>query len=105
LPYGYGLIALLSLEKGLEKLELNQEKIERDLEAHWAVLAEAIQTILRKENYPDPYNALKGLTRGKTAITRDDLMVFINELDLKEEVKEQLRQLRPDTYTGIFPPY
>lgn len=105
LPYGYGLIALLSLEKGLEKLELNQDKIERDLEAHWAVLAEAIQTILRKENYPDPYNALKGLTRGKTAITRDDLMAFINELDLPEEVKEQLRQLRPDTYTGVFPPY
>ena len=105
LPYGYGLIALQSLEKGLGKLELNSAKIARDLDAQWAVLAEAIQTILRKERYPDPYNALKNLTRGKTNITQEDLRLFIDNLDLKEEVKTQLRQLRPETYTGVHPPF
>lgn len=105
LPYAYGLIACQSIRKGLSKLMLREEVLQRDLDANWAVLAEAIQTILRRERYPDPYNALKGLTRGQGAVTRETLEAFIDTLDVSDAVKAELRQLRPETYTGTHPDY
>jgi adenylosuccinate lyase len=94
------MIALQSLEKGMGKLVVNEEKIAADLDKNWAVLAEAIQTILRRENYPDPYNALKNLTRGKGGITKESLHAFVDNLDVSDEVKAELKTLEPGTYTG-----
>jgi len=105
LPYAYGLIACQSIRKGLSKLLLNEEALQRDLQANWAVLAEAIQTILRRERYPDPYNALKNLTRGQTALTQESMAAFIEALDVPERVKVELRALRPEAYTGMHPAY
>lgn len=105
LPYAYTLIACLSIRKGLSKLVLHEEKLRQDLDANWAVLAEPIQTILRREGYPDPYNALKGLTRGSATIDRESLHRFIDELEISEQVKEELRRLRPETYVGIHPSF
>jgi adenylosuccinate lyase len=100
-PLGHFLIALKSLQKGLSKLELNVDAINADLEDNWAVIAEAIQTILRRENYPNPYEALKDLTRNGGKITKDTLQVFINGLTVSEEIKVELRKLSPQSYTGI----
>ncbi|MFN8776664.1 MAG: adenylosuccinate lyase [Flavobacteriales bacterium] len=100
-PFAHTLIAFNSIEKGLGKLMLNDEKLTRDLEANWAVVAEAIQTILRRERYPDPYEALKGLTRGKASITREDLHAFIDTLDVSHEVRSELMAITPHSYTGI----
>ena len=100
-PVAHTLIAIKSIEKGLEKLVLNEVKINEDLENNWAVVAEAIQTILRRENYPEPYEALKELTRGKTSITKNDIKEFIEKLDIQAEVKDELRQLTPQNYVGI----
>lgn len=100
-PFAHTLIAFNSIEKGLGKLMLNDEKLTRDLEANWAVVAEAIQTILRRERYPDPYEALKGLTRGKASITREDLHAFIDTLDISHEVRSELMAITPHSYTGI----
>ncbi len=100
-PLGHFLIALKSLQKGLSKLELNVEAINADLEDNWAVIAEAIQTILRRENYPNPYEALKDLTRNGGKITKDTLQTFINGLNVSEEIKAELRKLSPHNYTGI----
>jgi Adenylosuccinate lyase len=85
----------------LSKLELNVDAINADLEDNWAVIAEAIQTILRRENYPNPYEALKDLTRNGGKITKDTLQVFINGLTVSEEIKVELRKLSPQSYTGI----
>ncbi len=104
-PVAHTLIAIKSIEKGLEKLLLNEVKINEDLENNWAVVAEAIQTILRRENYPEPYEALKELTRGKTAITKNDIQQFIETLDVKEEAKEELRGITPQNYIGITAEY
>ena len=101
-PMGHSLIALQSLLKGLGKIILNREALERDLEANWAVVAEGIQTILRRENYPQPYEALKALTRTNTRITAETIAAFISTLDVSESVKAELRALTPATYTGIF---
>ncbi|MEO0897938.1 MAG: adenylosuccinate lyase [Bacteroidota bacterium] len=100
LAVGYAYLAQLSLKKGLGKLLLNESAIERDLEKNWAVLAEAIQTILRREQFPKPYEALKNLTRGNATVNAQTLLEFVNGLDVKEEIKEELRRLSPSTYVG-----
>lgn len=100
-PVAHTLIAFQSTLKGLGKLLLNADRIRRDLDDHWAVLAEAIQTILRREGYPNPYEALKGLTRTNSRITEVTLASFIDGLDVDDAVREELRALRPETYTGI----
>lgn len=100
LPLGYGLIALSSLQKGLGKLILNEEAIHADLERNWAVVAEAIQTILRREGYPNPYETLKALTRTGAGISRDTIASFIEMLDVSESVKEEMRAITPWNYTG-----
>lgn len=99
-PLAHMLISYLSLEKGIDKLELNPSAINKDLEDNWAVVAEAIQTILRREGYPKPYEALKALTRTNQAITQDTISEFINELDVSLEIKNELKKISPFTYTG-----
>ncbi len=101
-PVAHTLIGLQSLMKGLGKVLLNEEALARDLENNWAVVAEGIQTILRREGYPKPYEALKALTRTNTHITAESIAAFIEELNVSEEVKEELRRLSPSTYTGLF---
>ena len=101
-PMAHALIALQSLMKGLGKVILNEEALARDLEQNWAVVAEGIQTILRREGFPKPYEALKALTRTNTHITREAIAAFIETLDVRESVKEELRALSPSTYTGVF---
>ena len=100
-PFGHILIALQSTLKGLNKLLLNEDKIREDLQDHWAVVAEAIQTILRREGYPNPYEALKALTRTNTAITAETISNFIDTLDVSEEVKAELKVITPENYTGV----
>lgn len=97
---GYAYLSLLSLEKGLGKLLVNPEALAADLNKNWAVLAEAIQTILRREAYPNPYEALKALTRGKSGIDEKSLAEFVEGLDVSEEVKAELRVLRPEMFIG-----
>ncbi len=101
-PLAHSLIGLQSLLKGLGKLIINREAIDRDLEANWAVVAEGIQTILRRENYPDPYEALKALTRTNEGITAEGIRLFIEGLEVADSVKGELLRLTPHTYTGIF---
>lgn len=100
-PISHSVIAYNSLLKGLNKLILNESAINNDLENNWAVLAEAIQTILRREGYPKPYEALKSLTRTNKTITRESLHAFINDLSISDSVKEQIKKLTPQNYTGI----
>lgn len=100
-PFGHTLIGFSSTLKGLNKLLLNEAKLDADLEDNWAVVAEAIQTILRREGYPNPYEALKGLTRTNEKINRDSISEFIGSLEVSEEIKEELRQISPQNYTGI----
>ncbi len=101
-PIAHSVIALQSLLKGLGKLILNREALDRDLEQNWAVVAEGIQTILRREGYPKPYEALKALTRTNARITAETIAAFIETLDVAETVKDELRALTPATYTGIY---
>jgi len=100
-PLAHGLIALKSTTKGLDKLLLNSDAIERDLENNWAVVAEGIQTILRREGYPKPYEALKGLTRTNRHITKELISEFIDGLAVNDQVKQELRAITPQSYTGI----
>ena len=100
-PIGHGLIALQSTLKGLGKLILNEERIEADLEATWAVVAEAIQTILRREGYPHPYEALKQLTRTNQKITEQSIHTFISQLEVSDAVKAELMAITPQSYTGL----
>ena len=100
-PFGHILIALQSTLKGLNKLLLNEDKIREDLQDHWAVVAEAIQTILRREGYPNPYEALKALTRTNTAITAETISSFIDTLEVSEDVKAELKVINPENYTGV----
>ena len=100
-PVAHSLIGFKSLMKGLGKLILNQEALNGDLENNWAVIAEGIQTILRRENYPNPYEALKALTRTNKGITREDFTAFIEGLDVSDGVKNELGKLSPQTYTGV----
>lgn len=100
-PLAHTFLALKSLEKGISKLELNQAAINHDLEENWAVVAEAIQTVLRREGYVNPYEALKALTRKNDKITRQSIHTFIDELDVTIELKEKLKVITPFTYTGL----
>ncbi len=100
-PLAHTLIALKSIEKGLSKLLLNQDALHKDLESNWAVVAEAIQTVLRREMYPEPYEALKNLTRGKAQVNREDIEVFIDSLNVSNEVKVELKNITPSNYTGM----
>jgi adenylosuccinate lyase len=102
-PFAHTLIALNSLEKGLNKLLLNEEAVRADLGNNWAVVAEAIQTILRREGYPNPYEALKDLTRTNAKITESSIATFITELNVSDSVKNELRQITPYNYTGTHP--
>ncbi|WP_298062281.1 adenylosuccinate lyase [uncultured Rikenella sp.] len=101
-PMAHTLIAVASLMKGLGKLIINREAIDRDLDNNWAVVAEGIQTILRREKYPNPYEALKALTRTNKGITQADIAAFIDGLEVAEPVKRELRALTPHTYIGLF---
>ena len=101
MPVAHGLIALKSTMNGLGKLLLNQSALNADLEANWAVVAEGIQTILRREGYPKPYEALKDLTRKNEAITAESIAAFIDTLHVSETVKEELKAISPHNYTGI----
>jgi adenylosuccinate lyase len=94
-------LRLNQLLKGLNKLILNNEKINSDLEDNWAVIAEAIQTILRRENYPNPYETLKNLTRTNEKINKESIRNFIETLSVSESIKNELRSLSPQNYTGI----
>lgn len=100
-PMAHTLLAFIALKKGFDKLYLNKEAIDKDLEDNWAVISEAIQTILRRENYPQPYETLKHLTRTNMHIDKEYLHKFINELDIDKEIKDELLQITPSTYTGI----
>ncbi len=100
-PLAHGLIALKSATKGLNKLLLNNSKISADLDNNWAVVAEAIQTILRREGYPEPYEALKALTRKNEQITEQSMKEFINRLNVSDDVKIELNSINPHNYTGI----
>jgi adenylosuccinate lyase len=100
-PLGHMLISIKSTMKGLNKLLLNEEAILDDLNNCWSVVAEGIQTILRREGYPNPYETLKQLTRTNSSITEETIKAFINQLDVKESVKEELRNITPMTYTGL----
>ena len=100
-PMAHTAISLKSLEKGLGKLILNEAKLKADLENNWAVVAEAIQTVLRRENYPKPYEALKDLTRGKNAIDKNAIHEFINSLKISGALKKELKAINPHNYTGI----
>ncbi len=100
-PFGHTLIGFASTLKGLNKLLLNEAKFKQDLEQNWAVVAEAIQTILRRESYPNPYEALKGLTRTNDAITQSSIADFIDTLDVSQSIKTELKAITPSNYTGI----
>ena len=100
-PIAHSIIALRSTLKGLDKIQLNQKAIDADLEDNWAVVAEAIQTILRREAYPKPYEALKELTRGNTQITENSIKDFIETLNVSEAIKAELRVITPFNYTGV----
>lgn len=100
-PFAHTIIAFKSIEKGLSKLVVNDAKIYEDLDNNWAVVAEAIQTILRRENYPNPYEALKELTRGNNKIDQKAIQGFIEGLKVKESLKKELKKITPHNYTGI----
>jgi adenylosuccinate lyase len=100
-PFAHTVIAFRSVEKGLAKLILNENKLQLDLENNWAVVAEAVQTILRRENYPQPYEALKELTRGNAAITKQSMHSFIDGLKVSALIKKELKKISPHNYTGV----
>jgi adenylosuccinate lyase len=99
-PVAHSIIAMKSIVKGMNKLILNEEKLEQDLESNWAVVSEAIQTILRREGYPKPYETLKDLTRTNEQITAESIAAFINGLSVSDAIKEELLSLSPHSYTG-----
>jgi adenylosuccinate lyase len=100
-PVGHVMIAIKSLQKGLGKLIVNIQAIDADLEKNWAVVSEAIQTILRREGYPEPFEALKALTRTNETITKESIAIFIDTLNVSDKVKAELRLISPRNYTGI----
>jgi len=100
-PFAHTILALKSIEKGLGKLVLNREKLTEDLDKNWAVVAEAIQTVLRRENYPKPYEALKELTRGQQGITKQSIHAFIDGLKVSATLKKELKKITPFNYTGV----
>jgi adenylosuccinate lyase len=100
-PMSHTLLSIKSLNKGLNKLVVNFDKIEEDLENNWAVVAEGIQTILRREKYNEPYEVLKKLTRGKDVINQEKITKFIDELEVSDEIKDELKSITPHNYIGI----
>ena len=100
-PIAHSILSFESLIKGLKKLDVNKEKIHDDLNENWIVIAEAIQTILRREGFKNPYEKIKELTRNNKKITKTDLLVFINRLDVSKQIKEELKNISPKNYTGI----
>ena len=100
-PMAHTILAVKSIEKGLAKLILNEPKIKQDLENNWGVVAEAIQTILRRENYPEPYEALKNLTRGNSLVNKKTMIDFINSLKISAVLKKELNAISPHNYTGL----
>ena len=100
-PLAHTLIAIKSTLRGFKKLLLNEDSLKADLEANWAVVAEAIQTILRREAYPNPYEALKDLTRTNTHINKETIAEFVDQLNISEEVKKELKAISPSNYTGV----
>jgi adenylosuccinate lyase len=104
-PMAHTMLAINSITKGLNKLLLNREKMEQDLDQNWAVVAEAIQTILRREAFEGAYEALKELTRGKEGITQKRLQAFIKGLPVKAAIKKELLAITPHNYTGIHPSF
>ena len=100
-PFGHTSIAFKSTVKGINKLIVNREKIESDLNNNWAVIAEAIQTILRREGYPNPYETLKELTRKNSEINKTTIHQFIDSLKINTEIKNELKKISPQNYTGI----
>ena len=100
MPFAHTLIAIASTLKGLDKLILNQAKLQADLEDNWAVVAEAIQTILRREGYPNPYEALKGLTRTNTHIDQQAIHAFVDTLQVSDKLKAMLKTITPANYIG-----
>lgn len=103
IPFAHSILAFKSIESGLGKLVLNDEKIYNDLDNNWAVVSEAIQTILRRENYPQPYEALKELTRGKEGINKKTLHKFIDKLTISASLKAELKKISPHNYVGVNP--
>ena len=101
-PIGHTVIALKSMQKGLGKLILNEDKLKSDLEANWSVVAEALQTILRREGYPKPYETLKELTRTNSKVTEQSIHEFIQTLNVSDSVKEEMMKITPHNYTGIY---
>ena len=99
-PLAHSIISLKSLKKGLGKLILNEAALDRDLEANWAVVAEGIQTVLRREGYPNPYEALKALTRGNAGITKESIQEFVKELNVSDAVKQEILVITPQNYVG-----
>ncbi|MEQ8625436.1 MAG: adenylosuccinate lyase [Vicingaceae bacterium] len=100
-PIAHTVLAIKSMQKGLGKLLINEAKIKQDLEDNWAVVAEAIQTVLRRENYPKPYEALKDLTRKNEKVTEKSIQEFIDQLEVSAEIKKELKQITPYNYTGV----
>ena len=100
-PMAHSILAFKSILKGLKKMQVNEQKIHEDLDNNWAVIAEAVQTILRREGYPHPYEALKELTRNGEKITKETMRIFIDGLEISEDIKEQLRGITPFNYTGM----
>jgi adenylosuccinate lyase len=100
-PFGHMLIAFASLEKGLGKILLNEAQFKADLESNWAVVAEAIQTVLRREGYPKPYEALKALTRTNEEINAESIASFIDTLNVSDDIKTELKKITPHNYTGV----
>jgi adenylosuccinate lyase len=100
-PFAHTMIAFRSIEKGLGKLIINDQKIYDDLDNNWAVVAEAIQTVLRRENYPNPYEALKDLTRGNNKIDKKTIHQFVDGLKINESIKKELKKITPHNYTGV----
>jgi adenylosuccinate lyase len=101
MPLAHTLLALKSLRKGLDKLIINEEKMREDLNENWAVVTEAIQTVLRREGYPKPYEALKELTRTNKKITREIIHTFLDSLKLDRGIIEELKGITPENYTGL----
>ena len=100
-PFGHFVIACASIRKGLSKLELNEAALAAALEANWMVTAEGIQTVLRREGYPEPYEALKALTRGNAYVGEREMSAFIDDLAVSDRIKDELRAIRPETYLGV----
>ncbi|HWI91011.1 MAG TPA: adenylosuccinate lyase [Flavisolibacter sp.] len=105
LPFAHTILSFKSIEKGFSKLVLNDERIYQDLDNNWAVVAEAIQTILRRENYPNPYEALKDLTRGKNKIDQATIHQFVDSLKVSASLKKELKAITPHNYTGVHPKF